>query len=558
MYQIGMCYYECGMIFFELGEYEKAITNWIKAYELGYEQEIILKNIYECFIIPNEQEFKNNFAENSFGYTQSSYEDCALDFIPVSETDFYIFDRNKQFFCDKISLEKNPVKSKKIEFSNILFTDTWDVRKIFLDLKENQRDMVFILLEEQEPRFVSFFKLPQIRELYFTNIMIFQNEIEMQVFFEENEEIYLPRQFVTANVGKFVRFFGDIHEKRIRNFDKEHKNVFLSVCIPSYNRGNLALKNIKHLLSCPYDSEIEIIISDNGSTEGREEYALIKDMKDSRLRYHRFEENQGYAENILKVCEMSKGKYAVIVSDEDFMILENLEENLRFIKAHPDFGVFFSNIKDCLPSQEERFSKNGVDSIIPVSTWSYMTGFTYNMRLCHQLKTLECLENMRCGENIYWKDEASMLNKNGKNLYLELFVHDCIGIILGYHAGLAISNVELWDYETYSSETEKSIGFLYKPSIRIILQNSLMDFFGQALELNKSELITIFLVKCKWTHYLVDLSFSNFLEDMLKIGSEWEVQSWIYKEQLRYLDEFPISLSQEEYQLIREKISRVD
>lgn len=51
---IGEYYFECGIEFFEAYKYEEAILSWIRAYNLGYKREIILENIYNCFILPNE------------------------------------------------------------------------------------------------------------------------------------------------------------------------------------------------------------------------------------------------------------------------------------------------------------------------------------------------------------------------------------------------------------------------------------------------------------------------------------------------------------------------
>lgn len=45
----GEKYYKIGIELFEDGYYETAVEYWIRAYNLEWEREQILKNIYECF-----------------------------------------------------------------------------------------------------------------------------------------------------------------------------------------------------------------------------------------------------------------------------------------------------------------------------------------------------------------------------------------------------------------------------------------------------------------------------------------------------------------------------
>lgn len=112
MEHAGALYYERGVRYFEIGEYELAVMDWIRAYESGYEQELTVKNLYQCFITPNEEEFRKNFEQNSEGLTELSYDACELDFIPVSEEKFYIYNRASGVFHGSIQLEQHPVHGK--------------------------------------------------------------------------------------------------------------------------------------------------------------------------------------------------------------------------------------------------------------------------------------------------------------------------------------------------------------------------------------------------------------------------------------------------------------
>lgn len=567
MDSIEELFYECGTRYFESERYEEAVLNWVRAYDLNYERESIIENIYNCFIQPNEQEFRKNYEQNGEGFTQVPFEACALDFIPLGENKFYIFDREEKIFRGIITLEEEPLRGAKVEFSDILYTDTWDIREILPDMKENLRDVVYILLGELESKFVSFFKLPGFRELYLGNVITFADEELMREFFEQYEEFYLPKEIVTTDAEKYWKLIHDIHEKRICHVDIERKNIFLSICIPSYNRGKIALENVRHLLSCPYDSEIEIIVSNNGSTKGMEEYDAIKNIEDSRIRYHKFAENQGYAANILKVCSMAKGKYALLVSDEDLMLLENLGKFLNAVRENSNCGAIFVGKGDGIlnwKAEEDgtiEVTEQGIRASGPAGHWAYISGFAYNMELCRRLNALEILEKLRVGGgySVDWRDENDMRNNTReRNLCVEIYTHNCLAMMLCRYADFVWIKVEMFDTVKNHIKPEKKFPVGVRPECRIELQNSRMDFAHQVLNLSKIDLIDMFIFECKRVHGQISLAFKFYPKNMLEIGSEWEVQAWVCREQIKYLDSFPISLTEKEYSLIREKLSRAE
>ena len=92
-------FYELGMLEFEIGNYEKSVDCFRKAYELSDKyKESIVESLYNCFIIPNQKEFEDNFLK-----LKSSQDKCSLDFIPVTETTFVIYDFKECVFRGKTS-----------------------------------------------------------------------------------------------------------------------------------------------------------------------------------------------------------------------------------------------------------------------------------------------------------------------------------------------------------------------------------------------------------------------------------------------------------------------
>lgn len=226
MENLGEIYFKRGEKFFELERYEQAVQDWICAYEAGYNREQILDVLYQCFILPNIQEFQKNYELNNEGFSSLSCEDCALDFIPVSEDKFYIWDKTEKTFHGVFCLER--VTGSKLEFDGVLYTDIWDIREIISDMERQTHGLVYLLLGQVESKFVSFFKLPMFRKLYLEKIVLFHDAISMQEFFVDNEKYCLPRIIVTADVTKY--------EQVLKNIQNEKKYQ-----VSKFGRRNLLL-----------------------------------------------------------------------------------------------------------------------------------------------------------------------------------------------------------------------------------------------------------------------------------------------------------------------------
>lgn len=214
----GAFYLEQGIRFFESGNYEQAVQNMIQAYGLGYEQEWILENIRNCFIQPNEQEFRDYYRQGSAEFVQIPFEECALDFIPVCENRYYIFDKEQQEFSGLFVMDETPVCGKDPVYESILYTDTWDFREVLPDMKQYQRPAVYILPEKQEARFASFFQLPHFKERYLRNVIVFKNEMLLRRFFEASFHVPLPGEIVTDEPKRYWNLLLQLHSKRISGF----------------------------------------------------------------------------------------------------------------------------------------------------------------------------------------------------------------------------------------------------------------------------------------------------------------------------------------------------
>lgn len=156
--------------------------------------------------------------------------------------------------------------------------------------------------------------------------------------------------------------------------------MLLSICIPSYNRGHRAVELVKKLLAMPYgEDKIEVLCSNNGSDKYIQEYKKLSQIEDKRFLYHEFAENQGFAVNVNQVIKMSHGDFCMLLSDEDEIIEENLDNYLRFLELHPELSLVkgctslaYSDLKTQYISQREE----ALDSFYMMG--NYISGTIYN------------------------------------------------------------------------------------------------------------------------------------------------------------------------------------
>lgn len=218
MENTGEFYYGRGIQRFEAGQYEDAVRDLIEAYNLGYQKEQIIEQIYSCFILPNEEEFRENYRQGSAGFVQLPFASCTLDFVPVSEGRFFIFDKERREFLDLFAMAGAPVQGKMLRAENILFGEVWDIREMLPDMEQNQRTAVYVLPGKWEARFASFFKLPGLKDRYFRNVIVFQDEAIMQQFFAAFPDAALPGEVVAKEPERYWELIHRMHGRRVSGF----------------------------------------------------------------------------------------------------------------------------------------------------------------------------------------------------------------------------------------------------------------------------------------------------------------------------------------------------
>jgi glycosyltransferase domain-containing protein len=115
-----------------------------------------------------------------------------------------------------------------------------------------------------------------------------------------------------------------------------NESALVSIGIPCYNRANLIARAIESALGQDY-ANIEVIISDNASTDDTEEVCRAFAARDERVVYIRQETNRGASANFEEVFQQSRGEYFLWLGDDDWFDKNYVFVCVGFLEKHPDY-----------------------------------------------------------------------------------------------------------------------------------------------------------------------------------------------------------------------------
>jgi len=114
-----------------------------------------------------------------------------------------------------------------------------------------------------------------------------------------------------------------------------HSNPLISIGMPVYN-GALFLRQALDSLCSQTFTDIELIISDNASTDDTESICREYARNDQRIRYDRVTENQGSVTNFNRLVGLARGKYFKWAAADDICLPTYLESTLGVLESNPE------------------------------------------------------------------------------------------------------------------------------------------------------------------------------------------------------------------------------
>lgn len=167
------------------------------------------------------------------------------------------------------------------------------------------------------------------------------------------------------------------------------KDITVSIIVPVYNAEKYLVKCLDSVVNQTLNN-VEIIIIDDGSTDGSSEICMEYAAKDSRIIYYK-KENEGLAAARQDGMERASGEYVGFVDSDDWLELNMYERMYTVAKEHDADVVFCNCYKDeskknsyylepgvydrkaieekILPRSLAGISSNGTNSVIRWCNW---------------------------------------------------------------------------------------------------------------------------------------------------------------------------------------------
>lgn len=109
----------------------------------------------------------------------------------------------------------------------------------------------------------------------------------------------------------------------------------VSIGVPVYNGARFLERALDSLLAQTFQ-DLEIVISDNASTDETEAICRRYAARDPRVRYWRSPTNRGLVWNHRRVLAMATGEYFMFAPHDDWFEPEYVERAAATLDAHPD------------------------------------------------------------------------------------------------------------------------------------------------------------------------------------------------------------------------------
>lgn len=115
----------------------------------------------------------------------------------------------------------------------------------------------------------------------------------------------------------------------------------VSIVLPTYNRVELLTKAVNSVIEQSYN-DWELIIVDDGSSDGTAERMKVMQENDNRINYLRISKinNSGIYQYLNIGLEKAKGKYIARIDDDDFWCYKDkLKCQVDFLDKNPEYDI---------------------------------------------------------------------------------------------------------------------------------------------------------------------------------------------------------------------------
>jgi len=254
----------------------------------------------------------------------------------------------------------------------------------------------------------------------------------------------------------------------VANRASVNENPLLSIGIPTYNSGGKIKDALYSIWKQEYPN-IEVIVSDNCSTDNTEELCAAMSKNHLPVKYFRQEKNIGMVANFEFVLKQATGDFFMWVADDDTLEPGILKKYIEFLVRNPDYSLVSGQIlywldgKSVFREMNFNMEQNSRSARVIRYYFKVVHGALYYGLMQRKFAEKIPLRN-RIGDDWHFVATLAYMGKI-KNL-------DCIG----YHKKLGGMSKNFKDYAEAIEATWFSADF---PRIKIA-----MDAFSDVLFLS--------------------------------------------------------------------------
>lgn len=210
----------------------------------------------------------------------------------------------------------------------------------------------------------------------------------------------------------------------------------LTIAIPTFNRVDKLKQSLELVIKYSAEYNIEILISDNASTDGTENCVRNIQKIHSNIKYYKNSENLGFDGNFLNCFERASGEYIWLLSDDDILLLGGVESVLKALKYKPIcMHLNSSSLKGINPVSFNnlRFEENGFQIYEDKNKFVKKMGIycTFVSSLVFHLDSVKKIEN---------KEKYFNTNILQTHIFFEIMRNEGIYIINTYNCLAARGN----------------------------------------------------------------------------------------------------------------------
>lgn len=175
-------------------------------------------------------------------------------------------------------------------------------------------------------------------------------------------------------------------------------NPKVTVLLATYNRAHLLGPTIESVRAQTF-ADWEIVIADDGSTDGTPQTVAEWQKREPRIRYVRSEVNQGISKNYNMGFRLVRGEYIAMIDDDDpWCDSEKLAKQVKFLEEYKEYAGCGGGVIVVNENHKElyRYLKPETDAAIRAK-----------MLFSNPMANSTTLFPKRVGDEVGWYDETT-------------------------------------------------------------------------------------------------------------------------------------------------------